>query len=297
MKIVCAWMYAIGRFGFPPKMGAIFKALAEMKEMGFDYIEMEGIGYENLDQVINHRSEIKKILNESDLKISNFAVLLPDTISMDKKIKAKALTYFERGIETARYLDSEYAWIDSYFPPLKLEKGILPTESLVFGQDLKVTIPDDFIWEKFWENFVQSIIACNEIAKKNQIKLLIEPRVGEVISNTDGLLRLTYEVNDDNFGVILDIAHQHAQKEIIPLSIDKLGQRIKYVHVADNDGSENRHFEPGKGTVDWDEVFRMLKRSNFTGFFAIDLEKLPSLKQKFLYSQKFLEEYAEKFSL
>jgi hypothetical protein len=44
MKIVCAWMYAIGKYGFPPEVEDIFRALSEMREMGFEYIELEAVG-------------------------------------------------------------------------------------------------------------------------------------------------------------------------------------------------------------------------------------------------------------
>jgi sugar phosphate isomerase/epimerase len=116
MKIVCAWMYAIGRYGFPP-------AIREMKEMGFEYVEAEGSGYENLDQVIDQRREIRNICDGEGLKVANFAVLLPDVISMDGKVRDKAFSYFERGVQTAAYLGSPYIWIDSYFPPLEVRKG------------------------------------------------------------------------------------------------------------------------------------------------------------------------------
>jgi hypothetical protein len=33
MKIVCAWMYAIGQYGFPPAIENVSKALEEMKEI------------------------------------------------------------------------------------------------------------------------------------------------------------------------------------------------------------------------------------------------------------------------
>ena len=44
------------------------------------------------------------------------------------------------------------------------------------------------------------------------IGLLVEPRVGEVVANSDALLRMLEQVNDDNLGVILDIGHQCAQR-------------------------------------------------------------------------------------
>lgn len=297
MKIVCAWMYAIGKYGFPPEVEDIFRALSEMREMGFEYVELEAVGYENVAQIAKHRSEIRSACRDQGLTVSNFAVILPDVISMDAGIRAKALEQFRVGVETANYCESLHVWIDSYFPPLQLVKGVRATDALVYGQEYRVLIPDDFQWDRFWGNFVETVSRCNAIAKEFGIPLLLEPRVGEVISNTDGMLRLFEHINDANLGFILDIAHQHAQKEIIPLCIKKMGSLLKYVHVADNDSRENRHFEPGRGTVDWEEVFRVLKKNNFKGFFAIDLEKLPDLGELFVKSRQFLEKYAREYRL
>jgi len=297
MKIVCAWMYAIGQYGFPPAIANVLKAIREMKEMGFEYVEAEGIGYENLNQVIEQRREIKKICDGEGLKMANFAVLLPDVISMEKKVREKAFEYYERGVETAAYLGSPYTWIDSYFPPLEVQKGVVPTEELVYGQEFRVRVPESFEWQKFWNSFIEAITYCNRVAKSNGIGLLVEPRVGEVVSNCDAMLRMLEQVNDDNLGVILDIGHQHAQKELIPLSIEKLGPHMKYVHIADNDGRDNRHLVPGNGTVDWDEVFRLLKRRDFDGYYSVDLEQLPDLRNKFVETKRFLEEYEQRLDL
>jgi sugar phosphate isomerase/epimerase len=97
------------------------------------------------------------------------------------------------------------------------------------------------------------------------------------------------------------ISHAQAwcgtQKEMLPLSVEKLGQHIRYVHVADNDGLINRHFVPGTGTIDWEEVFLALKRQGFDGYYAVDLEQLPDLGQCFVQGKQFLEAYAEKLGL
>ena len=87
-----------------------------------------------------------------------------------------------------------------------------------------------------------------------------------------------------------------AQKELLPLSLEKLGHRIRYVHIADNDGRVNRHLEPGAGNIDWDGVFLALRKVGYDGYYAIDLEKLPQLEEKFLRSKRFLEDYASRLT-
>jgi hypothetical protein len=38
MKIACCWMYAIGAYGFPPKLDDMKKVIFEMGQMGVKYI-------------------------------------------------------------------------------------------------------------------------------------------------------------------------------------------------------------------------------------------------------------------
>jgi sugar phosphate isomerase/epimerase len=292
MKITCAWMYAIGMYGFPPATADIYKAVAEMRAMGFAYGELEGIGYENLARIIAEKKEIRQAYRDAGVKVSNFAVLIADIISMDPAVKAKAMDAFERGAEAAAWFESDFIWIDSYFPPLTLLGGVLPTTELVYGQSMRVRVPDGFSWEAFWDDFVATIARCTRIAREHGLPLLVEPRVGETVTTSDAMLRLWDAVHDENLGFILDVAHQHAQKELMPLAIEKLGRHMKYIHVADNDSRDNRHLPPGEGTVDWDEVFSLLARRGFDGYYAIDLERLPDLPGAFDSTRRFLERQA-----
>jgi sugar phosphate isomerase/epimerase len=297
MKISCCWMYAIGKYGFPPRIEDMGKAIAEMAELGFEYIELEGVGYDNLNSLIDNQDFLKAQCLKSGVRVVNFAPILPQIISMDRTEREKAIRYFEMGVKTAHFLGSPRVWIDSYNPPVQLVKGNSYTEDLTFGNQCWGRVYPGFSWRPFWDNFVGAIQECNEICKENGMELLIEPRVGEVTSNTEGLLRLFDAIPDDNLGAILDIAHQYAQKEILPVSIAKLGSKIRYVHVADNDGRDNHHYGIGNGTVDWEGVFTTLKEQGFDGFYAIDLEKLPNLAGEFIKTKQALEVFSERYGL
>lgn len=297
LKISCCWMYAIGHYGYPPTIQNMLKAIGEMADLGFDYIELEGFGEDNLGQVIDNTQVIKERLTDAGLKLSNFAVLLPETISLDRARQEKALDLFKRGVETAAVLGSPNVWIDSYAPPVEVKTGNLLTTELTFGTQMQIRVPDGFSWPRFWDNFVDAVRRCTEIVKQHGMTLLVEPRVGEVTTNSEALIRLGEALNDDHFGVIFDTAHQHAQKELLPLSVHKLGRLLRYVHIADNDSRDNRHFEMGNGNIDWDSVFLSLKQTGFDGYFAIDLEKMPNLGQKFVETKQKLEEYAKKYGL
>ena len=104
-------------------------------------------------------------------------------------------------------------------------------------------------------------------------------------------------VGDENFGAVLDTAHLNAQKEILPLSVEKLGKRIFYVHAADNDGCVNEHLASGRGTVDWDGVFQGLKKHGFSGYVAVDVGMVPDLDSQYRESVSFLQQKAAQWGL
>jgi hypothetical protein len=60
MKISCCWLYAISTYGYPPSMPDTFKALGDMKALGFEYVELEGVRRDNLMAVYENRHELKE---------------------------------------------------------------------------------------------------------------------------------------------------------------------------------------------------------------------------------------------
>jgi sugar phosphate isomerase/epimerase len=290
-------MYAIGKYGFPPSLPDMLKAIPEMAALGFEYVELEGVGFENLRAVVDHEEQLREALLRSGARLSNFAIILPEIVSEEPARAKPAFAAFAEGVRTAAYLGSPNVWVDSYFPPVEVVSGALMTEQIVFGEPPRIRIPAGFSWPRFWEHYVGVMKRCTRIAREHGLQLLVEPRVGELTSNSEALLRLLEAVDDDHLGVILDTAHQHAQKELLPLSVEKLGRHIRYVHVADNDGRVNRHLVPGTGTIDWDEVFLALRRHGFDEYYAVDLEQLPDLEHCFVQGRQFLEAYAGKLGL
>ncbi len=144
---------------------------------------------------------------------------------------------------------------------------------------------------------VQSFSFFTTAAKKAGLRFCVEPRVGELLSNTDAILRMMDAVGDPNFGAVLDTAHLNAQKEILALSVEKLGKRIFYVHAADNDGRVNDHVATGRGTVDWDGVFQGLKKHGFAGYVAVDVGMVSDLEAQYRESFGFLSQIAKKYGL
>ncbi len=297
MKINMCWLYAISKYGYPPSIEDTLKVMDEIADLGFTYMEMEGVREENMKAVWDARKRIKDKAKERGLKLMNFCPILPGLVSMDKTEREKGFELYKIGLDLAEYFETELVQIDSFTPPLKF-KGEAPyKEAINFGLDLKIEIDPEFSWDDQWKVLVDSFTRAAEMAKERGKKLCVEPRVGEMIANTDSALRLLDHVDSDNLGIVLDTGHLHAQKEILPLSVEKLGKKIYYLHVSDNDGKINKHLGLGKGNIDWEGVFLALKKHGFDGYVGLDIGNVEDLEREVIESKKFLEELFDRLEI
>lgn len=297
MKINMCWLYAISKYGYPPSIEDTLKVIDEIADLGFTYMEMEGVREENMKAVWDARKRIKDKAKERGLKLMNFCPILPSLVSMDKREREKGFELYKIGLDLAEYFETELVQIDSFTPPLKF-KGEAPyKEAINFGLDLKIEIDPEFSWDDQWKVLVDSFTRAAEMAKERGKKLCVEPRVGEMIANTDSALRLLDHVDSDNLGIVLDTGHLHAQKEILPLSVEKLGKKIYYLHVSDNDGKINKHLGLGKGNIDWEGVFLALKKHGFDGYVGLDIGNVEDLDREVIESKKFLEELFDRLEI
>ena len=297
MKISCCWLYAISKYGYPPSLDHTFRVLGEMKALGFDSVELEGVRRENLLEVYEKRRELKKFCDDNGLRVINFCPVLPQSVSLAKRERRESRDLFKRAIEIANFFGCATIQGDSFTPPLKFRGDSPYKESISYGKHFTVEIDPKFKWERQWEAMVESFSFMAREAKKARLRFCVEPRVGELLSNTDAILRMMDAVRNENFGAVLDTAHLNAQKEILALSVEKLGKRIFYVHAADNDGRTNDHVATGRGTVDWEGVFQGLKKHRFSGYLAIDVGMVPDLDVQYRESFEFLKRMAEKYGL
>jgi len=290
MKISCCWMYAITKYGYPPSIEDAHRALEDMAHLGFTFVEMEGVREENMIAVHRQRHAFKKHADDLGLHFVNFCPVLPEVVDVDPSVHRRGLELFDMAIETAVDLGCEMIQLDSFTPPLKFVGEAPYKEAMRYGLQFHVEVDPDFSWPRFWAHFIDTVSICNERAKSAGLKMTMEPRVGETVSNTDALLRVFDAVNDENLGAVLDTAHLHAQKEILPLSIEKLGRRIYYVHAADNDTKTNEHLALGEGTIDWEGVIAALEKHGFDSYIALDMGQVPDPDRDYAASKVFLEQ-------
>jgi sugar phosphate isomerase/epimerase len=288
MKIACGWLYTLNQYGYPPSFEDTLKGISTAAEWGFDAFEMEAIGEENLRMLWARRKELREHIDSLELTLVNFVPMLPEVVSLDETKRTHALEMFELGTRLAVFVGAELVMCDSYEVPLAYFGEAPGDDPIHYGKDYRVKVSADFSWEQVWENLVLVMGRCAEITANNGVRLALEMRVGEAVSNTDAFLHLYDAINSPNLGVVFDTAHLFAQKEILPLSIEKLKDRIFLIHAADNDGRTNEHLALGYGTIDWKSVFQALRKHRFNGYVALDIGDCPDLEKAYQRSKIFL---------
>jgi len=268
MKVNCCWLYAISKYGYPPSIVETHRVLGEMAALGFDAVELEGVREDNLRAVWAARADLKKRCDDLGLRVINFCPVLPDLVSPEASRRLAALDLFRLAVEATAFFDAPMVQVNSYVAPVAFTTHTPYGEALEFSRQFDVRIPEGFSWERTWATLVEATRSCAAIARDAGLRLCLEPRVGELVSNTDALLRLFQQVDDATFGAVLDTGHLH-------------GRRIAYVHASDNDGRDNEHLAPGRGTVDWGGVFDGLRRHGFDGYVGIDIGHVPDLDAQY----------------
>ena len=81
-----------------------------------------------------------------------------------------------------------------------------------------------------------------------------------------------------HLGICLDTDHLNLLKRMYGIDesprqfIIAAGERLKALHISDNDGRAGAHLMPyGKGTVDWDEVMKALSDIGYKGLFNFEI--------------------------
>jgi sugar phosphate isomerase/epimerase len=296
MLLTACYLYTIDTYGYPPTIENGLKSIDDMREMGFKYIELEGVGAEHIREVHQQRQRFKDALDQRGMKCVNFCPVLRELVSVNKAERDAAYPVFRIGAQTAKFFGSRTVHIATFLPPVDFIGPKPYVGKIKYGETYKVKIPAEFSWDQQWDALVESVQTCADIAKEEDLTLIIEPRVGEMICTTDSMLRLMDHVERPNFKANFDCAHLNAQKEILPLSARKLAGRIAGLHLADNDGSDNRHLMPGDGNIDFEGLFQELIRQNYDGPLGVDLGSLPNLGKRYTECAVWLRKLAQRMN-
>jgi sugar phosphate isomerase/epimerase len=268
MKVGAAALYPITRYGFPYSFDNYLKALDEMRSAGFDAVELEINVDLDLDEYRERIGEVQQKLRDLELTLSAVIIVIQQGFSTDKAAADENVRRFDLASQLIADVGCDVACICAYMPKeIEMVKG---TEIYAGSPATQIRVPADFDWQAFWDNAVARFRQMAQMAAGRGQRLVIENRVGDFVNTSDGALKLVEDAGEANGGLLLDAAHMHASKEFFELVIPKMGKRLMYVHLADNDGTVSYHLPAGQGNIDFAALFRTLKAAGYSGYTNVD---------------------------
>lgn len=132
--------------------------------------------------------------------------------------------------------------------------------------------------EKIEKNVQQLKILAKHIEDKN-VKICLEnlrhhsPEDENLIDQSiEDLLDIIKRVGSDKFAICLDTGHLNLTHKNHREFILKAGEKLKALHIADNDGSSDQHMMPFcRGNVNFYEVVKTLKEIGYDGVFNLEI--------------------------
>ena len=270
-KIICAYLYIITKYGYPPPAKDTVKYIREMKDLGFKSIELEGVRENHLSEMYDLRFEIKDELNKLDLSLPYFCAVLPGLTSPDKSERNRQLKLFEKGCEIAKTFGSDGILDNAPLPPYVFPENIPVVRHYDENVIASAAFPGNLSWSEFWDYLAGTLREACDIASAYGLTYQLHPSIGVLSSNTDGFLYLNDAVKRDNLRFNLDTANQFAMKENLSLSLRRLAGFIDYIHISDNRGCKVEHLKIGEGNINWRVFMDTLKEISFTGYMGLDI--------------------------
>lgn len=270
-SIVCAYLYIITKYGYPPPAENTIQYLGQMKALGFQSVELEGIRREHLLDIFNRREDIADAIKQLGLQVPYFCVVLPGLASADSGKRRDNLRLFDKGCQIAAKLGARGVLDNAPLPPYVFPDHIPIVRH--FDEEVlqSAQFPADLSWSAYWKELIATYQAACDIAAGYGLTYQLHPCLGVLAATTDGFLYLRDAVKRDNLRFNLDTANQFVLKDNLALSLRRLAGSIDYIHLSDNSGLHVEHLAPETGAIQWNTFFDTLDVIGFNGQIGLDI--------------------------
>ena len=223
--------------------GRLLEGLRSVSSIGFKYVELSLRSIHDVNP-----TELNKVLFDLDLKISAIATgqaCLFDQLCLgneDIARRKKAIEHFKEMVLFSKKINSGAIIIGGI-------RGRINGSGNQYESNLR--------------NGIEAIKDCAKFAEDQNILLLIEPinryETNWILTAKDGC-DLLDQIHISSVKLLLDTFHMNIEELNMVNAIKKTGNRLGYVHFADN----NRH-APGQGQTNFKEILKALKSINYCG--------------------------------
>lgn len=212
----------------------------KVQKLGYDILEFQA---QPLLEMSNEECRaIKKYADERGIKLSYSLGLNPkyDISNPDKEVRAGGVEYLSNIVRKIAVMEGE------------LFSGVTYA-----GWGIPSYFVDEGEKEALYCRSVESMKEVMKVAEKEGVTVCCEAvnRFESPLVNTAAeAIRYADMVDSKNIGIHLDTYHMNIEENNIGEAIRLVGNRLRHFHTGEN----NRNV-PGRGHLDWDEIFKALK--------------------------------------
>ena len=218
------------------------KYIKKAAKIGFDVLEFQAQPL--LEMSDDKLRDLKKIADEEGIELTYSLGLDPayDVSSPDEKIRLGGVDYLKRIVEQIGKMD-----------------GTLLSGVSYAGWGSPSYVMNDKT--PLLENSLKSMREIIKAAENNNVTYCVEAVnrfEGCLINTAQEALDYVAQVDSKNIGVLLDTYHMNIEENKIGDAIRLVGDKLTSFHTGENNRSA-----PGRGHLDWDEIFGALKDINY----------------------------------
>jgi sugar phosphate isomerase/epimerase len=133
----------------------------------------------------------------------------------------------------------------------------------------------------------------------DELRVFASQRGVEVLlENTPNALSSAERLNEFlaqthlNLNYCFDIGHAHMYGSVSD-QFELMKSRVRSTHLHDNDGKEDAHLFPGKGTIDWRKAMRTLGQNGAAYPLLLELREPPGMEHLVREAKRTLDELIE----
>lgn len=133
-------------------------------------------------------------------------------------------------------------------------------------------VPDGMSWKAAFETFVETLKPVYDHAEREGVMLLVEPEPELLIENAEQFAALADRIDSPMFGLNYDVGHFYCVADPLGETIRGLAKYIRHFHFEDIAATRvHEHLIPGRGAIDFREVFDAIREIDYDGWLTIEL--------------------------
>ena len=220
------------------------KHIKKVSGLGFDILEFQAQALLDMDK--SRMDEVRQAAKDNGIELTYSLGLNPiyDVASPDAKVREGGIEYLKRIVERIGYMEG------------KLLSGV---NYAGWGS------PDYIVDDKseIVKHSIESVRQVIKTAEDYDVTYCVEVvnRFEGIVMNTaKEAIEYVKQIDSDKIGILLDTYHMNIEEGSIGDAIRSVGGYLKNFHTG-----ENNRVVPGKGHLDWDEIFGALHDIDYQG--------------------------------